>query len=295
MNWDHLKVFAAVAEHGSLSAAARVLKISPPTASRHIQALEYDLGSKLFDKTREGYMLTAAGADILTYAREMEQAAEGLERRKAAFAHAELGTVRIAAGNWMSLFLIQHTNEIRKDLPGLELEIFNTYAFANLARRDADLALRNRRPDQGRLAVRHLIPPCYAVYGHRDYVSAHPEAKTEDSYRACSWVGFDEANAHLPTARWLTERMDASPALRCTQAINILDGIRASAGLGILPCFAGDTDPDLMRLSPIIHHDKNDLWLVIHEDLRRAPAVRAVADRIVELIRKYRKVLAPED
>lgn len=294
MQWNDVRTFLAVAESGSLSAAARRLKLSQPTVGRRIQAIERSLGMSLFDRRPDGLALTAAGAELLPVAADMARAADTIERQRPALEGSLAGVVRIAAGGWMSRFLSGHALELTAGLPGLEIEVFNAYQFANLARREADLALRNRRPEDGKLAVRRLPHPLYAVYGHRRYVQDNPKARTEARFRACRWVGFDETNAHLPTARWLSARLRQTPALRCTQAVNILDGIKGRVGLGVIPCFVGDQEADLVRVSAPLADDRSQLWLVIHEDLRQAPRVRAVVDRVVDLFDRHRRLLAPD-
>jgi len=221
----------------------------------------------------------------------MARAADAMERQRPVLEGALAGVVRVAAGGWMSRFLSRHALALTDGLPGVELEIFNAYQFANLARREADLALRNQRPEDGRLALRRLQHPAYAVYGHRRYVESNPKARTDARFRACRWVGFDETNAHLPTARWLAARLEREPSLRCTQAVNILDGIKGGFGLGVIPCFVGDEEADLVRVGAPLADDRSQLWLVIHEDLRRAPRVRAVVERIGELFDRHRRIL----
>jgi DNA-binding transcriptional LysR family regulator len=168
VQWDDLRIFIAVIETGSLSAAARRLKLSQPTVGRRILALEASLGTRLFDRLPRGYALTAAGSALRPIAADMAVAADAIERQRPTLEDSMGGTVRIAAGSWMSRFLSYHAAELSDGLPGVSLEVFNAYQFANLARREADLALRNRRPEDGRLAVRRLPHPSYAIYGHRD-------------------------------------------------------------------------------------------------------------------------------
>jgi DNA-binding transcriptional LysR family regulator len=293
MQWNDVRIFLTVAETGSLSAAARRLKLSQPTVGRRIQSIERALGLHLFDRRPDGFALTAAGSELLPVAGDMARAADTIERQRPAMEGSLAGVVRIAAGGWMSRFLSQHALELTVGLPGLEIEIFNAYQFANLARREADLALRNQRPQDGKLAVRRLQHPLYAIYGSRRYVQDNPKARTEARFRACRWIGFDETSGHLPTARWLARRLSGEPTLRCTQSINILDGIKGGFGLGVIPCFVGDQEAELIRVSGPLPDDRSELWMVIHEDLRRAPRVRAVVDRIAELFERHRRVLAP--
>ena len=113
--------------------------------------------------------------------------------------------------------------------------------------------MRNQLPDAGALYVRQLKGFAYAVYGSRDYVERTPAAAGEARYRDCSWIGFDDSLAHMPTARWLASKRDGrQPELRCSRAMLVMDGVRAGAGLGVLACVAGDEDPALRRLTPPI-------------------------------------------
>jgi DNA-binding transcriptional LysR family regulator len=102
MNWDDLRVFLAVARRGSLSAAARALKVTQPTVGRRLRTLEAGLSARLFDRLPEGFVLTAAGAELMQLAEAMEQAADSVERRRAAFADSVKGTVRLSIGEVMA-------------------------------------------------------------------------------------------------------------------------------------------------------------------------------------------------
>src|SRR5215813_12877179 len=129
MDWSDVRIFLAVAEAGSLSGAARRLKLSQPTAGRRIQALERQLGFALFDRRKEGLALTASGTELLPAATEMARAAEAMERQRPVLEDSLAGVVRIAAGGWMSRFLGRHADELTDGLPALEIEIFNAYQF----------------------------------------------------------------------------------------------------------------------------------------------------------------------
>lgn len=293
VEWGDLRIFLAVARTGSLSAAGRALGLSQPTVGRRIQALEAALGTALFQKRVDGYFLLGPGAALLPHAERMEEAAS------AALGANEEGTftrsVRIAAGGWMSRFLASIAADLVAGLPHVAVEIFNSYSLADLTRREADLALRNRRPETGSLVIRRLGAPAYAVYASRSYAEAHPEAFEDSRYDACRWVGFDEAGAALPTARWLREQRRRPADLRCSQAVNILDAVRAGFGLGILPRFVGDSETELLRLSPSLELQSEGLWLVMHEDVRRQAHIRLAADRLVTIFEEKRSQLAPSE
>ena len=126
-----------------------------------------------------------------------------------------------------------------------------------------------------------------AVYGARDYVAAHPAALGEARYGACEWVGFDEDHSYFLNQAWLLERLAGrQPAVRVNNAMVLHEAVRRGAGLGVLPCFSGDSDPLLVRLSPPIEELVRKLHLVVHQDLKRSPAIRAVIDALVEIYRR---------
>jgi DNA-binding transcriptional LysR family regulator len=155
--------------------------------------------------------------------------------------------------------------------------------------------LRNRRPEEGRLAMRALPQPSYAVFGSSAYVARHPMAATEARYEACRWIGFDDTRGHSESLLWLSAKIGRAPHIRCSNASTILDALITGAGLAVLPSFLAAEEPSLVQLTaPIDDLDREGLWLVVHEDMRDRPRVRLVADRIAALFHRYRHQLQPE-
>ena len=298
-NWDDLRLFAAIAAEGSLSAAARRLKLSQPTMGRRLQALEERMGAKLLERLGGGpggnYVLTPKGAELLPLVERMVEAGEAVERARPDFAEDATGTVRVASGPLTIRFIARRLPELLDALPGIEIELCSSYSLINLSRREADIALRNRRPEEGRLAMRALPQPSYAVFGARTYVARHPMAATAARYEECRWIGFDDTRGHSESLLWLTAKIGRAPHVRCSNASAILDALIAGAGLAVLPCFLGAEEPALVQLTaPIDDLDREGLWLVLHEDMRDRPRVRLVADRIAALFQRHRHQLQPE-
>ena len=298
-SWDDLRLFAAIAAEGSLSAAARRLKLSQPTMGRRLQALEERMGAKLLERMGAGpgghYVLTSKGAELLPLVERMVAAGEAIERAQPDFAEDATGTVRVASGPMTIRFIARRLPELLDALPGIEIELYSSYSLINLSRREADIALRNRRPEEGRLAMRALPQPSYAVFGAKTYVARHPVAATAGRYEACRWIGFDETRGHSETLLWLAAKIGRAPHTRCSNASAILDTLMAGAGLAVLPCFLGAEEPTLVQLTaPIDDLDREGLWLVVHEDMRDRPRVRLAADRIAALFHRYRHLLQPE-
>jgi molybdate transport repressor ModE-like protein len=298
-NWDDLRLFAAIAAEGSLSAAARRVKLSQPTMGRRLQALEERMGAKLLERTGGGpgghYVLTPKGAELLPLVERMVEAGEAIERARPDFAEGATGTVRIASGHLTIRFIARRLPELLDTLPGIEIELFSSYSIANLSRREADIAIRNRRPEEGRLVMRSLPQYSYAIFGARDYLVRHPEAATEARYDSCRWIGFDDTRGRSESFEWLCAKIGRVPEIRCSNASTILNALLAGAGLAILPCFIAAEEPSLLQLTaPIEDLERETMWLVVHEDMRNRPRVRLVADRIAALFQRYRHQLQPE-
>jgi DNA-binding transcriptional LysR family regulator len=285
MDWDDARVFLAVARHGSLRAAGRALGLSQPTIGRRLAGFEAVFGGPaLFDRLPEGLRLNAAGEALLPAAEQLELAALALERRRAAASPGLSGTVRVSVGEWAAAFLARClTLDPDMALPsGITLELVETQQTANLARREADLALRHHPPESGDLYITKA-----GVFACAVYRAAGAEGD--------AWITYTEEQAHYPTARWVQERLretGSRVALRGSNMPMQLAAIRAGAGRGLLPCFIGDTDPLLERLCPPVVEIAAEYWIIVHRDLRRAACVRAVIDWIRRLFERHHQLLA---
>jgi len=208
-----------------------------------------------------------------------------LERRRAAASSALRGTVRVSDGECATGFLARClSGATTTPLPsGITLELVST--TSNLARREADLALREQPPRSGDYYVVKLGTFAVAVYRQRD-------ANTE------AWVAYTEAQAkgdsHAP-ARWVQRQVEetkSAVALRASSLLMHAEAIRAGTGRCVLPCYVGDSHPLLERLTPTIPEIAAEYWIIVHRDLRRAACVRAVIDWMKALFAEQQDLLA---
>jgi DNA-binding transcriptional LysR family regulator len=287
MNWDDLRIFLAVTREGSLSAAARNLKVTQPTVGRRLKAFEEGLGTGLFDRLPDGMVLTTAGEELLPLAESMELSALAVDRRQASFPGETRGTVRLSIWESFAPFLTDHLPSLQQSLLEVEIELGVTHTDADLSRREADLLIRECLPNNPSLIARKLAKYTFAVYGGVDFVAHNPAALGEARYSDCSWVGFDEDHAYFLNQAWLLKRLGGRlPRLRVNNGLVLQDAVRKGSGLGVLPCFSGDRDPVLHRLTAPLPEITRDLYLVVHRDVRRAPAVRAVMDALIEIFKR---------
>jgi len=285
MDWDDVRVFLAVARHGSLRAAGRALGLSQPTIGRRLTSFETTFGGPtLFDRLPEGLRLNAAGEQLVPAAESVERAALMLERRRAAASPELSGTVRVSVGEWAAGFLSQCLSDAGPTAlpPGITLELVESRQTANLARREADLAVRHHPPESGDLYVAKVGTFACAVYRRR--------GSTGDA-----WATYTEEQAHYTTARWVQreiEKTGGAVAFRASNFSMQLAAIRAGAGKGIQPCFIADADPLLERLTPPIPEIAAEYSVIVHRDLRRAVCVRAVIDWVRHAFAEHRDALA---
>lgn len=290
MNWDDIRIFLAVARHGSLRAAGRALGVSQPTVGRRLAAFEQTFGGPtLFDRLPDGLRLNAAGEALVAAAERLENAALALERRRVATSPGLSGTVRVSVGEWAEGFLAQHCGRGADGLPpGITLELVESPQTANLARRDADLALRHGVPEAGNLLVSKVGAIAGALYQRRHDGPPPPNPEPH-------WITYTEEQAHYGSARWLDQHIrntGGRVVLRATGLAVRLEAIRAGVGTGLLPCYAGDRDPLLERVSGPVAELAADYWVIVHRDLRRAACVRAVIEWIRLLFDRHHHALA---
>jgi DNA-binding transcriptional LysR family regulator len=288
MDWDDVRVFLAVARHGSLRAAGRALGQSQPTVARRLAALEATFGGNpLFDRLPDGARLNAVGERLIPSAEKVEQAMLTLERRRAAASSSLSGTVRVATGECAAGFLARSlSGTTTTPLPsGITLELLQSLQPASLVRREADLALRHEPPDSGDYYVAKLGTFAVAVYRRRGESADAWVAGTEKQSQAAS---------HAP-ARWVqrqVEETNSVVALRASSLLMQVEAIRAGTGRGALPCYVGDSHPVLERLGAPIPELAATYWMIVHRDLRRVPSVRAVIDWVGQAFAEQRDLIA---
>jgi DNA-binding transcriptional LysR family regulator len=288
MDWDGVRVFLAVARHGSLRAAGRALGLSQPTVARRLAEFETTFGGPtLFDRLPEGAHLNAAGERLVPAAERAELAMLTLERRRAATSPVLTGSVRVSAGECAAGFLARCLSGATTAPlpPGITLELLQTNQPANLVRREADLALRHQPPKSGNYYVAKLGTFAVALYRRR-------------GEEADAWVAYSEeqsrGKSHEP-ARWVQRQIDQTKgtvALRAPSLLMHAEAIRAGTGRGVLPCYVGDAHPVLERLGAPIPELDATYWMVVHRDLRRAPCVRAAIDWVRQAFAEQRDVIA---
>lgn len=273
--WDDIKLFVAVAEAGGLTAAATKTGMSPATLGRHISALENLVGNSLFHRSPRGYQLTPLGEDLLSHAQNVSNSMSALQRWSEQLNVKP--TVRISAGPWTSLFLAQHMADLWQEDTDLTIQLVSGLERVDIGHRHAEMGVRNVRPHEQWLAGRKLGEVAYALYARAD----------ESEHKAPRYIGVTDTMSSARSAQWLDQNHSDNIVLRASDSMSVREMAAAGIGQAVLPCFIGDQDPRLKRSSELIDALRTEHWLVMHHDERHRPAIRKVADRLVNLLQHH--------
>lgn len=266
IDWNDLQLFLAVAREGGLSAAAKATQRSAATLGRRMHMLERGMGRELFVRHDRGYELTADGKALLASLAETESSIHRLTTPP------EQGVrplVKVSAGTWTTLALIQHIDELIGTPPDLRLRFISDEKVLDISHREVVIGIRNRRPTEEALACRKLSRVEFAPY----IAEGAPEL----------WI---KVIADTPSARWLDRTVGNDAICEVNVPRNSLDLALAGKGIAVLPTFIGDTQTQLSRAGSTIAELGHDRWLVTHQEERNLPEVRRAIDRMCNALER---------
>lgn len=289
LDWNDLRIAVAVAEKGTITAAAKALALSQPTVSRRVSALEEALGFPVFLRSRGGYVASAAGARLLAPLADLAKKIDVLATEAADDSDAPRGTVRVAATEVSALHLLEGAlAELRGRYPEIVVEMVTSNQIADLALGEVDLAVRFQKPEGAELVARKLGVMVYALYGAKSYlkrrgVPAHVRDLDEHDV---VWPSRELARG--PEARFLRERApNARAAFQSNSMVALAAAAASGMGLAVLPLPLGDATRGLERILVLDEMPGRTTYLVSHGDARRSTRVRVVGDAIfAELSRR---------
>jgi DNA-binding transcriptional LysR family regulator len=290
--WDDVRFFLAVARTGSLSGAARALGVGHVTAGRRIALLEKRLGVTLLNRTPDGFATTSAGEAILRQCMAMENAALDLERAAAGHDLLVSGRVRVTTTEALGHQLIAPAiAALRQDHPELQVDLIVGVRSLDIARRDADLAIRFARPPASDLVCRKLGEVGFSLYASQRYLARTRVPKRGQGLAGCDLIAFTGAPA-ATSPFFMGESLEGARfALRCDNPLIQLKAAASEAGIAELACFLGDSSPNLVRVWPHEPPMRRTAWLIIHQDMRRSARIKAVSGAISDAFRRQRRIL----
>lgn len=288
-SWDLYRSFLAVMREGSLSAAARTLAMTQPSLGRHVRELETALDLALFTRSPQGLVPTEAALRLLPHAEAMASSMAALRRAATAGDDDVRGVVRVTASEVIGTEVLPPMlTAFRREYPKVIIELAVTNRSEDLLRKDADVAIRMTRPTQQALVTRQLGRIELGLHAHRGYLRRHGAPTSLGDLRTHSLIGFDHEPPYVRTLRprdlpWSRELF----ALRTDNDLAMLAAIRAGYGIGICQVPLAARDPKLVRLLPEQVSIPLETWAVMHEDLRRNPAVRRLFDHLATALITY--------
>lgn len=287
MDWQDLRHFAALARTGSLSAAAREIRVDHATVGRRVAALERSLALRLIDRLPRRAVLTDDGKAIAALAAGMEEAARLVERRARGSATSPIATVRVSASPAVAARLIApHVPDFYRAHPGITVVLSGVTGMVAMDRGEADLAVRLNKPNDPDLFATRIGIMRFGLYATPELAELPPE-----SWR---FIAYDEPLDHVTQQLWLKNLLVGRPVVfQASDLFGQQEAARAGMGAVVLPCFMGDTDTTLVRLPTATPPPMRDIWLATYPDLKRSPAVRLVMDFLSSVIAQGCPMRAP--
>jgi DNA-binding transcriptional LysR family regulator len=288
-----LPLILALARARTLAAAAEQLNVDTSTVFRRLNALEERLRVRLFDRSARGYQLTAAGERAAAAAESMESELHALDRDITGRDQKLEGTLRVTASETLShavlpkLFASFHATH-----PRIQLILSIDNRVLDLSRREADVALRTRRPTDPSLFGRKLADIAWAWYGAAESSGRTiRRAKGSFNFSNQAVIGWDEPGARIAASEWVAAQVPADRIVyRTNSIVNQLMAVRAGIGIALLPCYLADTDATTKRISSPVSGIAGELWIVTHKDLKDTARIRAFLSIVGEGIASHRRL-----
>lgn len=286
MDWNDVRYFLALARLGSVRSAGASLGVSHSTVARRVESLEDKLSARLFDRNRDGYLLTDAGRQMLARAERVEREMACLERELVGRDERLAGPVHVTCcDEFVSAMLVADFAEFCGAYPDIELAMTTDSRPYDLSKREADIALRMLA--RGSQPPEHLIGRLLAPVVIANYVAvAHADRlDPELPGTAPRWIAFDEPR-HVAAQIAQTSYPDLPPWGSFASLSLMLQATHEGMGIVMLPCYVGDPDPRLRRLTkPDVRH-LADMWLVSHPDLRDNARLQAARECVATALRR---------
>jgi len=285
MNWDDARYFLAVCRSGSVSAAGKQLRVNHTTVARRIAAFEAALGTRLFDRTREGYVMTQAAENMYDNALKMEEYAQTIDRTMYGQDAALQGALKLTVPyDFANRVIAPVLPAFHARYPQIDLELLTTTGLVDLSAREADLAIRLTAKPPDYLVGRKLLPLRHGVYGTQKSLRSAGSAANVILFRSerdmPEWV-----REHFPGARVV---------LRTDNLSTMHAAVAAGLGLARMPCYEVDTNRRLLRLDLPLKPSTWGIWVLSHVDLRSTARVRVTRDFMADAILEDKTLILGE-
>jgi DNA-binding transcriptional LysR family regulator len=283
-DWNRARAFLVTAAEGSFSAAARALGTTQPTVGRQVAGLEQELGVTLFERVGTCLELTATGLDLIEHVRIMGDAATRISLVATGQSLSVEGKVSITAGEAICAHLLAPIlGRLRAQHPGITIELVASNQVRDLHRREADIAIRNFRPNQPDLIARKIRDSRGHFYATPTYVERVGPLATADDLRRAELFAFDESNMMIDGLRALGLEVSRRQfPITCESHLVQWELCKQGLGICIMMEEVGDAEPRVQRVHPALPSVPVPIWLVCHRELQTSKRIRLVFDELAD-------------
>ena len=275
LNWNDLQLVLAIYNAGSLIGAAKSLNISHATVSRKLSAIEKKLHVKLFNRGRSGSVPTLAGEEIAATAECVESHVVEVQRRLIGRDLELSGDIRITTlDSLLAGLLIPLFKNFQSKYPKIRLQLSLSNQLYSLPKHEADVAIRPTLNPDETLYGRKLGKLSYAVYGQDEYIA---QSAKPISINEMDWLGPDKAMIYPVLEKWMADNnLDNRCRFRINTVLGLYTAARAGLGLAVLPCYLGEPDEKLKRISSVIPELTIDLWALTHRNVQKSARIKTL-------------------
>jgi DNA-binding transcriptional LysR family regulator len=293
IDWDDLRYVLAVAHHGSAGGAARVLDVAHATVLRRIQSIEQDFGMRIFDRLPSGLVLTESGRLLLAAAESIDRTILETRRLLAGRSAGLEGPLRVTTtDSLMESLMPSLLQEFRARHPAVVVDLLVTNSKLDLDAMDADVALRAAEHPPESWVGRRLARMNFAVYATPSCLARQQGT----AWQEMEWLLPESPLSDAPIGRWITRTVDSRRAVfKANSFVTLRRMCEAGLGIAALPCFLGTPSASLRRIEFLPDEASTDLWVLTHEDLRKAPRVRAFMDLAATNLQGHRPLFEGTD
>jgi len=299
MDWDKLRIFHAVADAGSLTAAGDRLHLSQSAVSRQIRALEESLNTTLFHRHARGLILTEQGELLFDATKSMNKRLEAASARIRDSEEEVFGDLRVTTTiGFGTLWLAPRLVKLYETYPELKIDLMLEERVLDLPMREADVAIRMKEPSQADLIRKRLMSVHMRLFASRDYLASMPPVEHLSDLRNLRLVCQNPNSAQVSASTSLTQHLlsfDLPSLLTVNNYFGVLQAVKNHLGVGVLPDYVVEDFPELVRVLPDVESAEVPVFLAYPEELRQSKRVAAFRDFVQEEIIAHRRKLRDKE
>lgn len=286
--WDDLRFVLAIGRSGNLAAAAMALSVNHSTMFRRLNALEAAIGAKLFERLASGYRPTEAGQRLIEAAERMEAEALALDRDLTGRDTRLSGQLRVTCSETLGLKgLIPLIRAFRDKHPGIVVELSVDNRQVDMARREADVAIRATRPAEGDLFGRKIADVYWGFFAARDYLKRRGTPKRLSDFGGHDLIGWTDTAPQTKAGAWLSRHVPhATIGFRASGFVSQYVAARAGLGIALLPVYLAADDKDIVPVLGRLSDLATEMWIVTHRSLKDTARVRSFMDDVGDGVKR---------